>query len=333
MLWPSYAADVNELQRLAAQRDPIAQFQLATQYLQGNDIEPSAQKAQYWFEQAAESGHVGAQTALIQLYLADTPSPQDLNDALYWLTLQASSGAEGSQIRLGEYFIQYGDQIDSINQALVWYRIAAAHSKKAEQAYYSLLQAQFDDKRLKRVQQLEQLSGVLEHAEDSPNEINSSTSPIDEGEIHTDIASVLGLSSIALLLLLILMKRKKRRSTIASQQSSLHQQLTRQLKISQRTIDKQKQQLNALVKQYKKLQQANENKPSSNQQQLLHACLLFGCDAKHLPDEKSLKLRYRQLSKIYHPDAGGNTEAMAQLNQSLKLLVALGQAQRSRQTR
>jgi TPR repeat protein len=334
MIWltQAQAADLNELQRLAAQRDPLAQYQLAQLYQQGSEVEPSPQKAQYWLEQASELGNVAAQSELIELYLADTSNLNNLKEALYWLSLQAASGIELSQTKLGDYYSNYGDQIDAMNQAIVWYRIASTHSKDAELKYNALLQAQFDGKRLKRVQQLEQLSGVLDSTSSTNNASISDSVEYNMGVIQTDVVSIIVLSVLTALIVFLTIKRRKQRATFTNQQSQKQHHLTQQLKISQRTIDKQKQQLSSIVKQYKKLQQLNEKKPSSNQQQLVNAYTLFGCEANLIPDEKTLKLRYRQLSKVYHPDAGGNSSAMAQLNHSLKLLIALGKAQQARKT-
>lgn len=56
-------------------------------------------------------------------------------------------------------------------------------------------------------------------------------------------------------------------------------------------------------------------------QQFALACAMFGFHPDQLPDERSIKLRYKQLSKIYHPDMKGSEEEMKRLNSSLKLII------------
>ena len=330
MAWQAHATEINELQRLAATRDPLAQYQLALIYKQGAEVEASPQKAQYWFEQAAELGNIDAQHELIAIYLSDTPSAQDLKEALYWLSVQATSGNEDSQVKLGDFYSQYGEQLDPADEAIAWYRMASAHSEEAEDKYNAVLQAKFDGKRLQRVQQLEQLSTTF-NAQSNQNE-NSTPEAIEQssGYIQTDIISIISVAVIIVLLSVLTIKRRNKRVKFTGQQRQIQNDLTKQLKASQRTVETQKQQLNKIIKQYKKLQQMSEKKESNNKQQLQNACTLFGCEANLIPDEKTLKLRYRQLSKIYHPDAGGNSSSMTLLNHSLKLLVALSKAQQAR---
>ncbi|MHA2938129.1 hypothetical protein ACXJY6_07505 [Vibrio sp. RC27] len=331
--WQSHASDINELQRLAAQRDPLAQYQLAVTYQQGTGVEPSIQKAQYWFEQASELGSIPAQKELIKLYLTDTPSSQELQEALYWLSLHAVKGNHDDAIRLGEFYSQYGDRIASIDQSIAWYRIAAIDSEAAEEQYNALLQAKFDGKRLQRVQQLEQLSETLSlNSEETDKKTGD---PINQtnGIAHTDIITISAIAIFALITGSLKIRSRKKRIKQTGQQRQKQDDLSKQLKSSQRTVERQKQQMSKIVKQYKKLQQSQDKKPSANQQQLEHACVLFGCSSKAIPDEKQLKLRYRQLSKIYHPDAGGTDSAMTNLNHSLKLLVTLKKAQQARKSR
>ncbi|MDN3683394.1 DnaJ domain-containing protein [Vibrio sinaloensis] len=52
------------------------------------------------------------------------------------------------------------------------------------------------------------------------------------------------------------------------------------------------------------------------------ACALFGYKPGAIPDNKQIKVRYKQLCKIYHPDLNGNEEDMKRLNAALKVILA-----------
>lgn len=48
------------------------------------------------------------------------------------------------------------------------------------------------------------------------------------------------------------------------------------------------------------------------------AYALMGFHQNQRPDVKMIKLRYKQLSKIYHPDLHGSEEEMKRLNSAVK---------------
>ena len=72
-----------------------AQYQLGNLYLQGRGTQKSADKAQYWFEQAAQQSHPGAQYGLAQALLAEDPE-----QARSLLTAAAAQGYRSAKIQL-----------------------------------------------------------------------------------------------------------------------------------------------------------------------------------------------------------------------------------------
>lgn len=50
------------------------------------------------------------------------------------------------------------------------------------------------------------------------------------------------------------------------------------------------------------------------------ACAVFGYSPEQIPNQTAIKRRFRQLSKIYHPDSGGADQEMKRLNQALKII-------------
>ncbi|CSC93275.1 DnaJ domain [Vibrio cholerae] len=51
------------------------------------------------------------------------------------------------------------------------------------------------------------------------------------------------------------------------------------------------------------------------------AYALMGFHQNQRPDVKMIKLRYKQLSKIYHPDLHGSEEEMKRLNSAVKIVI------------
>ncbi|WP_154115681.1 J domain-containing protein [Vibrio cincinnatiensis] len=96
-----------------------------------------------------------------------------------------------------------------------------------------------------------------------------------------------------------------------SQVDQLHEQA--------RIIQQQKRQLEKLYRELTRRQQQQNHQ--QHEQQWIVACALFGFSPDQLPNEQAIKARYKQLSKIYHPDAQGSDEEMKHLNHSLNLIL------------
>lgn len=94
-----------------------------------------------------------------------------------------------------------------------------------------------------------------------------------------------------------------------------HLTMEKELKVQQFSNKQLKRQLEKVFNEYKKLQ--NQHK----QHKLALACAMFGYLPSGIPDEKAIKIRFRQLSKLYHPDARGSEEEMKRLNGALKVLL------------
>jgi uncharacterized protein len=328
--WSAFAEGINELKQKAINHDPLAQYELAIHYQTGDQVEKSLAQAKYWFEQAAENGNVMAQSALVKTLLDHAPSHQDIFDALYWLTLQAVNGNQSTPFKLGQLFEHYGKEITPTSQAIVWYRLSSHHSKLGKEKYSELLEKQFNDTRLKQIDQLKQLNNTFDDNNSSASHLETATTNQWAG-ISTDIMTISGLIALVLLIVTAALIWKKRRNLVRNSQIEEQQTLKKQLNLSEYQVKKLRQKLVTITTQYKKLQQTSTSStfasPSSdenkNQKTLATACTLFGCTPSLIPEEKVIKQRYRQLSKIYHPDTGGNSAAMTQLNQSFKLLISI----------
>ncbi len=89
-----------DLQKLAAQGDADAQWQMGVRYHNGEGVPHDDAQAMQWFLRAAEQGNVAAQGALGAYYWAGRGVPVDMSQAYFWSTIALAHGDENSKIRL-----------------------------------------------------------------------------------------------------------------------------------------------------------------------------------------------------------------------------------------
>ncbi|ASA54279.1 J domain-containing protein [Vibrio gazogenes] len=334
----AHAADINTLRQQAILRDSNAQYQLALHYQQGQGVKADLKQSFYWMEQAAENGHKQAQLQVANAYLnGSAGATADKTQAIYWLTRLATQGDTTAQFKLGQLYEQVTD-LSGETQALIWYRIAGMSNPTAEQRYSQLLEQQFNHRRMKEISQRK----ALEDAQ-APE---AATSPTDSNKTQTDAAQftlpqIISGVIVAILMLAVtllggvyLRLKKQLRAAESAYpevqpppsepvqvQSGTHMQ-QQKIKQQEQTIRKQKQQMTMLFQELKRIQQTQPAQPPAHLKNLDLACALFGFSATEIPDIKQIKLRYKQLSKIYHPDMKGSDEEMKRLNQALKSLLA-----------
>ncbi|CAM3586382.1 Localization factor PodJL [Vibrio aerogenes CECT 7868] len=320
------ASDFETLKSLAIGRDSQAQYQLGQMYQRGEGVEQDEAQAFYWIEQAAENGNTQAQAEVAEAYLTGKGTPQDNEQAIYWLTLLATNGHLSAQIRLGQLFEHQSAGLPAQSQALIWYRVAATKDPKAEQLYSQLLEKKFNQQRARQISQIKLLDNLLVQSENPParEKLPPAVSAKESSGALVGSSLIWG-SFLALFLLIVAILRQLllKKQKIYQKNTSVQ---TQKLSEQQQTIKKQKQQLAALFQEVKKLQhQVQSNKKTATtttSQKLELACALFGYHPKQIPDMKQIKLRYKQLSKLYHPDLKGSDDEMKRLNQSLKIILA-----------
>ncbi|WP_169739342.1 tetratricopeptide repeat protein [Vibrio rhizosphaerae] len=340
VLASAYAADINTLRQQAILRDKNAQYQLALHYQQGQGVQADLKQSFYWMEQAAENGHTQAQLQVANDYLnGSNGATPDQTQAIYWLTRLATQGDTAAQFKLGQLYEQVAN-LPGETQALIWYRIAALSNPTAEQRYSQLLEQQFNHRRMKEISQRKALEDAQAAEPTSspvvgnPHPTQIDTDQLTLPQIISGIVATILILAVTLLSLVNIRLKKQLKTAEAAHpvvQSQPPEPLqvqpgthTQQQKIKQQeqTIRKQKQQMTMLFQELKRLQQTQTKQPPARPQSLDLACALFGFSATEIPDIKQIKLRYKQLSKIYHPDMKGSDEEMKRLNQALKSLLA-----------
>ena len=319
----------NSFAELLAQAEldnPRAQYQVSQAYLNGADVKKSDQEALYWLEQAAQNRYKPAQYDLVEQYLNGGLTKPNLDNALYWLTKLAISGDDKAQFELGQLYEKHQHTIDAQSQAKLWYHVAAESNPAAEEAYAALLEAQFNQQRAKQLAQMNKLDSELNETQ---NDTSFWLSLPYEPQLALATLLVVSLTASSAWL----WRRKKQLAhlhshrealAITDQTASENQQLKTQIAKQDRALKKQKQQLELLYQQLKKHQATVSSAspvraPASTP--LSIACAMFGFEQNQIPDTNSIKQRYKQLCKIYHPDLKGSDEEMKRLNHSLKIIL------------
>jgi len=89
-----------DLQKLAEQGDPEAQWQMGVRYHDGTGVPQDDSMAMQWFLRAAEQGQVDAQAHLGAYYWAGRGVPEDLIKAYMWSAIALAGGDHNSKSRL-----------------------------------------------------------------------------------------------------------------------------------------------------------------------------------------------------------------------------------------
>lgn len=313
--------ELTQLQQKANQGNPADEYRLAQAYLT-EDAVKNDEEAFYWFSQAAEEGHPQAQLKTADMLAIGQGTKKDINAAAQWYTQLAITGNHQAAYSLGKLYESASDSFDALDQAEIWYRLASSELTQAQQAYERVLQAQFNKRRSEQVSSFKALDEQYGGTDDSQsvNTTPLSTSPVappsayDNQQNQSSQTLTLSLAGIITLLLgltgfLVMKLRKDNRKT---NQDDVNRE---QIKLKDIQLSQQKHQIATLYKELKKRQSSKSN----NNLQL--ACAVFGYKTSSIPEQKKIKIRYKQLSKVYHPDGQGSDEEMKRLNAALKTIL------------
>ncbi|MCK8074061.1 tetratricopeptide repeat protein [Vibrio sp. 1CM23M] len=322
-----HAASSDEFSLESQPQDPVSQYQLAQAYESGIDVPVSTSDALYWYTQSAENGNPNAQFRLGEWYLAGTGVEQSNKLALEWFIKAALQGNQRAPIQVAKLYESSLDKelLQPLDKAQLWYEAALKDNPQAEGGYNRILEAQFNQQRAKQISSIEQLDDSIDSEIDSSQGLskqvqssqatrsNLSSSNLTSSEYMIGAALAVLISIISIIATLVI---SRKRQTLKSGDSRQQQQsLEAQLSSKDLTIRQQKRQLHTMFHELKK------QKNSKGLSNLQVACALFGYTPSSIPDQKSIKIRYKQLSKIYHPDGHGCDEEMKRLNNALKTIL------------
>lgn len=312
-------ADLSELVAQANQGDRNAQYQLAIDYQSGQTTPVSQDDAFYWFQQAAESGHPAAMIQLANTYLSGSGTEKDIDKALFWLTKAFASGNQDAAIQIGQLYESLNRSPAPQTMAEIWYHTVAGSNPKAEQLYTQLLEQKFNQQRARQVSSIEQLESAIDQSATS-QEPTATTTNHTQNQTESLMSDYLFIILFVLVIVALLSVYRYVKQARRQQSTQEQEKLTTQLNEQSSVVKQQKRQLDKLYRELKKLQSTQATQ--SQDHKLALACAMFGFHPSQLPDERNVKIRYKQLSKIYHPDMKGSEEEMKRLNGALKIIIS-----------
>jgi len=324
----SFAQTVEELTQSARNNNVHAQLELADRYSKGQGTEQSDSEAFYWYQQAADNGSDAAAGNLGRAYYKGLGTKVDIEHAIFWLSKAAVSGDKQAPLLLGQLYEQATEQPDNLDLAELWYEQAAKENPQAENDYARVLEQQFNNRRAKQVAAIDQLEVAFDHQDIELSPKAKSLAHHEQAQ-NTSLYALLAIIvvSSAVIIWLLRANRTLRALNNTSDSDAQRQQLKldRELRRKDDTLKQQKRQMEAMYRHIKKLQaqpkQSTKPQSAAQDKPFALACALFGFNPAKIPDEKQIKLRYKQLSKVYHPDLKGSEEEMKRLNQALKVIL------------
>ena len=94
---------------------------------------PDSVEARYWFEQAADQGHLVAQYSLAKLYLSDDVEVRDIRLGMNWLYTAAVNGSSYAMYRLAKECLK-GEVIEKDTEhAIEWFAESAERGNQYAQ--------------------------------------------------------------------------------------------------------------------------------------------------------------------------------------------------------
>jgi len=120
-----YTQVVMSYQKVAAQGDAWAQYNLGGMYAEGKGVPQDYTQAVAWYRKAADQSNVKAQHNLGWMYAEGKGVPQDYTQAVMWYRKAAEQGYAWAQYSLGGMYAEGKGVPQDYTQAAMWYRKAA----------------------------------------------------------------------------------------------------------------------------------------------------------------------------------------------------------------
>ncbi|MCY9846016.1 J domain-containing protein [Vibrio caribbeanicus] len=311
------AQSVEELIASAENNNVHAQLQLAERFLRGRDVEQSDQDAIYWYQKAAEGGSHVAAAKLGFAYYRGIGTKSSDEKASFWLSQAAFAGDPQSTYLLGRLYEGRKEPLNNLILAEVWYQKAATINPKAENDFARVAEKRFNQLRAKQLSKMES----MDLAEQTPSVNQHSKSDNPQAISNPTYALSSALLGVLVLVCLLWKKNRSLRAHSKSLEEQIQQQKlkwTKELSSKTERLKKQKSQIETLYKHVKNTSTTS----STNHEALNLSCALFGFNPAKIPEQKQIKVRYKQLCKVYHPDLQGSDDEMKRLNQALKIILA-----------
>ncbi|MCY9874166.1 J domain-containing protein [Vibrio barjaei] len=311
----SSLASIAQLEQQAQLNNAEAQYRLGLAYETGEGVRRDLSLAAHWYQQASENGHHAATYNYAQALEYGRGIKSNPAKAVLLYTKLAAEGDSSTYGKIARLYRDFNIDIANEDQAVLWYDLARTQSTEFDAEYALALKKQFDAHQLKQI-------AALKRQEQSVIDTQKSLTTSNSVSANSNINWSLHLIYISMLLsacfaALIFFKRF---NTASQHRHSSIQEMKTRLSQQQDLITKLKLQLKNAANLQKR---ASSTASSSTTSALNDAYLRFGFTQGQINNltPKQVKARYKQLCRIYHPDAQGSDDEMRQLNLAFKAIV------------
>ena len=139
---PDQAVGPLALREAAANGDALAQFEIASRYMEGRTVPQNLPKAVEWYSKAAAKGFAQAQYRLGSMFEKGLGIPKDLQSARSWYTRAADKGNAKAIHNLAVLHAEGGLGERNFNRATQWFIQAANYGVTDSQYNLGILYAQ-----------------------------------------------------------------------------------------------------------------------------------------------------------------------------------------------
>jgi localization factor PodJL len=129
----------DSLRMAATNGDPIAQFVVASKYLDGRNVEQDLTQAAQWYRAAASKGLAPAQYRLATLFERGRGLPKDVATARVWYERAAEQGNVKAMHNAAVIYASTEAGPPEYDQAFKWFKAAAEHGLKDSQFNLAVL--------------------------------------------------------------------------------------------------------------------------------------------------------------------------------------------------
>ncbi|MFC5077756.1 Sel1 repeat protein [Vibrio thalassae] len=311
----SSLASIAQLEQQAQLNNAEAQYRLGLAFETGEGVRRDLSLAAYWYQQASENGHRAATYNYAQALEYGRGIKSNHAKAVLLYTKLAVEGDPSTYGKIARLYRDFKIDIANEDQAVLWYDLARTQSAEFDAEYALALKKQFDAHQLKQIEALKQQEQSVTSAP-TPAKTPSSL-PVRTATNWSLHGIYLALLLCSILTALFLFKRFSSANRLAD--SSMKEMKIR-LAQQQDQITKFKIQLKSAAS-FQKKAASTTSKPTPTV--LNDAYLRFGFTAGQINNltPKQVKARYKQLCRVYHPDAQGSDEEMRQLNLAFKSII------------
>ncbi|MBR9789129.1 MAG: J domain-containing protein [Vibrionaceae bacterium] len=274
------------------------------------DSTPPAE-IRYWLEQSANQGYLPAQKQLAEDLTQGLTGSVSYPQAAYWFSSIALSDPTDGGYALASFLEMHQKNITTDDLIEAWYQLAAKQNKDAETAYNHFLEQRFNQLRAKQVAAITELDQSVAEALPIQSNRNNQAKGLS-------VETILAIGICGLMLIAGWFGYKKQQRNRKLQLVDEYNR-TRQLDLQVKELEFTNRQLNHQLEQV--FREFKKAKSESAPHDLTIACAMFGYTPNSLPEPQAIKLRYRQLSKLYHPDARGSEAEMKRLNKAFRIIT------------